>query len=321
MSQGEAFPVVAEIISAADFWGEENQAIYQTIEALFARHADIDRVTLTYELAATNKLQEIGGEPYISRIISTSIGAVYEETIAYHARLIKETSTLRRLLSMLDQAKDMVDNGKQSAAIRTYISDHISRLDMESRILVINSLTIIKSDPPIYRAKVWDQHIDFTLEEITDWTAMRKRIISVCDKVPTKHKDHDQFIHNALDVAAKIEAPLDASTRTQINESIERFFDRNVESDDHADLMAGSYMVRPIENVNHLLFFARPLKRWLKQDLEKIYTESTLWAFLSQQGGITHEVRVKKGKGSTSVKLWAVPRDTLLPPDNVPSDF
>ena len=313
MSQGEAFPAVAAIIGAADFYSDQNQAIFEVIERFFNEQRDIDRVTVAYELQVTGKEAETGGERYISHLIEVAIGVAHEDTILYHARIIKDTSILRRLLSMMGMAEHQINTGKKSKEVIEFIQEFLNRFEEESRVLVIDSLSIIKSDPPIYRAKVWGINIDFTLDEITSWIDMRRRIISVCDRVPTKHRDHDQFIHNALANAAKIEAPLDASTSTQIQESIERFFDRNVPSDDHADLSAGSYMVKAIDDVEHLLFFPRPLKRWLKQDLEHAYTESALWAFISQRHGQVHTVRVKKGKGATQpVKLWAIPRTENL---------
>jgi len=321
MSQGTAFPIVASILSAADFFFENHQIIFETIERLYNKQADIDKLTVLFELTSINKAGEVGGSNYLTTLITMSIGVSTEETIVYHARIVRETSILRRLSSMAGQVQGKVAAGKHTEEVIEFIHDYLNKFAEESRVLVIDSLDIIKSDPPIYRSKVWGRAIDFTLDEITDWKNMRKRIVSVCDKVPTKHKDHDQFIHNALTQASKIEAPIDTSAGAKINESIERFFDRNTESDDHADLMAGSYMVKPINNIEYLLFFPRPLKRWLKQDLEKAYDESSIWAFITNHGGLTRSVRIKKGKSSTSAVLWGLPKAVVLPPENIPEDF
>jgi len=321
MSRGEAFPVVAPIIGAADFFSEQNQVIFQVIEQFFNEQRDIDRVTLTYELQATNKDTITGGALYIAHLLDVSIGASTEETILYHARIIRETSVLRRMLSMLGQAENQINSGKKSKEVIEFIHEFLNRFEEEGRVLVIDNLEIIKADPPIYRAKVWGIKIDFNLEEITSWKDMRKHIISVCDKVPTKHKDHDQFIHNALRNATKTEAPLDASAGTQVHESVQRFFERAQESDDHSDLMANGFISKTIDDTEYLLFFPTPLKRWLIQDLKQNYNVSSLWAFISQHGGLISSVRVKKGNTTAPVKLWAVPRVFIFAPDTPPDNF
>ena len=321
MSQGEAFPKVAPILSAEDFFHEEHQLIYGVIEDLYNKHSDVDQVTVLYELTSRNKADQAGGRSYISHLLVMSVGVVTEETLLFHARIVRETSVLRRMVSMVGQVQHQINSGHRSEEIIEFIHEHLNRFEAESRILVIDNLSILKSDPPIYRAKVWQHDIDFTIDEITRWPDMRKRIVSICDKVPIKHKDHDQFIHNALAAAVKIDAPLDTSAGAQLRESLERFFDRNVESDDHSDLMAGAYMTKTIDNQEYLLFYPKPLKKWLKQDLERDFNESLMWAFITNHGGINHEVRVRKGKATSGVKLWALPRSQVLSPDNAPEDF
>lgn len=87
---------VSELIRADDFYNTANRTIYQTMLDIAAEEKRIDLVTLQDTLLHKNKLEIVGGVVYLISLQEniTAIGLVEQ-----HARIIKEKSVLRELIS------------------------------------------------------------------------------------------------------------------------------------------------------------------------------------------------------------------------------
>jgi replicative DNA helicase len=101
---GQTFGVINNIISAADFYNPAHQAIYDALVCVEAKYKTIDLLIVQDELVKRNALETIGGLAYLIGLQEdiTSVGLAEQ-----HARLVKEKSILRQLIS---SATDIITN-------------------------------------------------------------------------------------------------------------------------------------------------------------------------------------------------------------------
>ena len=90
-----AFNQATEVINENDFFREAHKRIFTKMIALSERSEPIDVVTLKDELVRSGDLDEVGGPAYIS---SLTDGVPRSANVEYYARIVKEKSTLRRLI-------------------------------------------------------------------------------------------------------------------------------------------------------------------------------------------------------------------------------
>ncbi len=117
----EAFDKIGGIISPEDFYLPEHRHIYAAIVKMFMQSKVIDPVTLVNALVEQGDRDEAGGIQYIS-LISQSVPSA--SNIKDYARIVKDKSTLRRLITVCDEinteaydeaspVRDIVDNAEQ----------------------------------------------------------------------------------------------------------------------------------------------------------------------------------------------------------------
>jgi len=88
---------VVSIIEATDFYKDAHRIIFNAIHDLAERSSEVDLITVKEELARHGKLDETGGAAYISSLVD---GIPDIANIERYARIVKEKSTLRRLILM-----------------------------------------------------------------------------------------------------------------------------------------------------------------------------------------------------------------------------
>jgi replicative DNA helicase len=102
-----AFNQAAEVIDAQDFFRDAHRRIFDRMVALQERNQPIDLVTLKDELGRAGDLDDVGGPAYIAALTD---GVPRTANIEYYAKIVKEKSTLRRLIQsateMLGRAYD-----------------------------------------------------------------------------------------------------------------------------------------------------------------------------------------------------------------------
>src|SRR4051812_8476083 len=91
----EAFNQAAEVIDAADFFRDAHRRIFEKMVSLTDRSEPVDLVTLKDELTRSNEIEEVGGPAYISALTD---GVPRSANIEYYAKIVKEKSTLRKLI-------------------------------------------------------------------------------------------------------------------------------------------------------------------------------------------------------------------------------
>ena len=96
----EAFDKIGGMITPEDFYLPEHQHIYTAIVKMFMQSKVIDPVTLVNALVEQGDRDEAGGIQYIS-LISQSVPSA--SNIKDYARIVKDKSTLRRLITVCDE--------------------------------------------------------------------------------------------------------------------------------------------------------------------------------------------------------------------------
>jgi replicative DNA helicase len=117
-----AFNQAAEIIDAGDFFRDAHRRIFEKMVGLTDRSQPVDLVTLKDELGRSDELDEVGGPAYISSLVD---GVPRSANVEYYAKIVKEKSTLRRLIQSAndvllraydaeEDADDLLDQAERS---------------------------------------------------------------------------------------------------------------------------------------------------------------------------------------------------------------
>jgi len=96
----EVVPDVVEGLNAEDYHDPRHAEIHASILAVFDRNLAVDFVTVGEELQRRGRLEEVGGRAYLfelSRFVPSAAHAVD------HARIVRELSTVRRLMRVADE--------------------------------------------------------------------------------------------------------------------------------------------------------------------------------------------------------------------------
>jgi len=99
----------AEIIKPDDFYFSANREIYKVVMDLFNENVPVDIVTVSDRLAISDKLDSVGGVQYLT-LAATSVATT--ENVIYHSKIIKEKSTLRRLIKSADAISELAYSGE-----------------------------------------------------------------------------------------------------------------------------------------------------------------------------------------------------------------
>src|SRR5262245_61720413 len=98
----QAFNQAAEVIDAEDFFRDAHRRIFEKLVGLTDRSEPVDLVTLKDELTRSNEIEDVGGPAYISALTD---GVPRSANVEYYAKIVKEKSTLRR---MIQSANDIL---------------------------------------------------------------------------------------------------------------------------------------------------------------------------------------------------------------------
>src|SRR5262249_11104204 len=90
-----ALSLVVPILDQEDFFLDTHRRIYRAMLELFQRSAEIDILTLKEEFARTGSVEKAGGAAYLSALLDAVPDV---SNVEHYARIVKEKSTLRRLI-------------------------------------------------------------------------------------------------------------------------------------------------------------------------------------------------------------------------------
>jgi len=120
MIEGERVSEVAEVLAEDDFFDLRHQKIFAALLKLSEASAPIDFVTVGEELRSSGDFGEVGGVEYLvelSSAVSTSANAMY------HAKLLADNGTLRRLIK---EATAMISAAYETPASEEEVSNLLS---------------------------------------------------------------------------------------------------------------------------------------------------------------------------------------------------
>jgi len=107
------FDQAAEIITEEDFFVDRHAKIFAKMLALAAIARPIDSITLAEEMQRENQLEAIGG---LSCIASLLDGVPRVSNVEHYARIIKEKSSVRRLIYTANEILDRGFSNEEDAA-------------------------------------------------------------------------------------------------------------------------------------------------------------------------------------------------------------
>ncbi|MFO7445538.1 MAG: replicative DNA helicase [Ignavibacteriaceae bacterium] len=112
MIEKESVPKAIELLSPESFYLKEHKIIYEAMISLFESGEPIDTVTLYEELKKREKIEEIGGAVYLSKLSQNISSAA---NIEYHAKIILEKEILRGLITSSHQIAKAAYEGTEDA--------------------------------------------------------------------------------------------------------------------------------------------------------------------------------------------------------------
>ncbi len=96
MLDRDALAVALEHVDTEDFYRREHRDIFAVMCRMYENDQAIDGITLAEELEREKQLDRIGGADYLASLLGTTASAA---NVAYHARIVREKSVLRRLIT------------------------------------------------------------------------------------------------------------------------------------------------------------------------------------------------------------------------------
>ncbi len=103
---GEAVPGLQIILEPNDFYRQRHAWIFEACVTLFTQNKPISQISVADELSRRQRLEEVGGLPFLSHLIAVVPTSVYADS---YARVVRRLSIHRRL----------IDAGGQIAGIGT----------------------------------------------------------------------------------------------------------------------------------------------------------------------------------------------------------
>jgi len=104
MLSPDAIADVIEIVRPADFYRTANAKIFDTLREIYGRGDPVDAITAVEELKRRRTLEEVGGHLAISDLVDR---VPTPSSAASYARIVAETSLLRRLIGAAADIMDM----------------------------------------------------------------------------------------------------------------------------------------------------------------------------------------------------------------------
>ncbi|WP_068325018.1 DnaB-like helicase N-terminal domain-containing protein [Janibacter terrae] len=93
---------VTTTIAAHDHYRPSHELIHDAIEHLWSRGEPVDTITIGDHLQRTQQLDRAGGRAYLAELLTN---APVPETAGYHARIVAEHATRRRVLKLADRLR------------------------------------------------------------------------------------------------------------------------------------------------------------------------------------------------------------------------
>lgn len=161
-----------------DFYNHKNIFIAKAIESLFKTRTDVDYVTVSRELENQNRLEEIGGDAYLTKIISRSPTSLNARS---YADQLKTLAARRRLLESANEIAKLAYDGEKSfttitSEARQTLDNAISKTSLQAGRTIAEALNEFDQAIESRKGKGFSllgiptnyQDIDHTLDGLQD---------------------------------------------------------------------------------------------------------------------------------------------------------
>ncbi|OGF64419.1 replicative DNA helicase [Candidatus Giovannonibacteria bacterium RIFCSPHIGHO2_01_FULL_45_24] len=139
---------VADIVSHEDFYKKEHQIIFDAAISLFQKRSPIDVLTVGDFVKAEGRLEEIGGNSYLTTLVNSVPTA---SNAVYYAEIVRKKKILRDLISVSHEISQM---GYQESEDVNLLMD-----EAEKRIFAISQKSLVKGFEPVAGAleEAWER--------------------------------------------------------------------------------------------------------------------------------------------------------------------
>jgi replicative DNA helicase len=96
LNDPEAIVAAAEVVDDSMFYAEKHRRLFRAIVALAEKGSRADPITLSEELIRRGELEASGGKEYIGFVVDA---APTSANVAYHAEIVRDKATLRKLIA------------------------------------------------------------------------------------------------------------------------------------------------------------------------------------------------------------------------------
>ncbi|MGP1568789.1 MAG: replicative DNA helicase [Peptoanaerobacter stomatis] len=108
---------ISNILSMDDFNYDAHKAIYKSMLELYTSSKPIDFLTLTNAIKNSVNIEEVGGYEYISKLPSIPD---YSSNAVHYAKIVKEKSTLRKLVKA---SQDIINTAKSGKSVENVLDE------------------------------------------------------------------------------------------------------------------------------------------------------------------------------------------------------
>lgn len=170
---GTVLDHVSNTLSTKDFYKTEHQIIFEAITSLAANHRSIDILSVASELREHGKFEEVGGNTYLTNLVSSVPSASNAE---YYAEIVRKKKILRDLISISYEISQL---GYQEEGDVNALLD-----EAEKKIFSISQHALTKGFAPVSEA----------LEEAWERIDRLHKGIGEIRGVPTGFRDLDNLL-------------------------------------------------------------------------------------------------------------------------------
>ena len=153
MLDKDAIADVVEILTGDDFYRPAHKTIFDTIWRLYGEGKEVDPVIVAGYLDRDGVLEAVGGAPYLHSILSKTPTSA---NVGYYAALVKEKSTLRKLVHAGTRIVQLGYSGIEGAEVATVVDN--AQQEMFS----------ITNDSASEDYEVFEALLESTMDEIED---------------------------------------------------------------------------------------------------------------------------------------------------------
>ena len=139
LMERDAIARVVDLLDPEDFYSPQHQILYRAMIELFNESKPVDLVTVQARLQDAGRLESAGGRSYL---ISLQDPAPTAAAVEYYARIVREKSTLRSLISAADDVKRLAQETSEDD-VETIVDR------AESRIFSVGERTITPAFTPL----------------------------------------------------------------------------------------------------------------------------------------------------------------------------